>query len=71
MDWTVGIFGTVGNDAVDFGDRSVDTQDYWERHRPGGFRPGVSNLADRTDRQSFVFFADGSDGSDGSDFRSV
>ena len=36
MDWTVGTFGTVGNDALDFGDCLVDAGDSWERRRPGG-----------------------------------
>ncbi|MDQ0289032.1 hypothetical protein [Oligosphaera ethanolica] len=30
MDWTVGTFGTLGNDALDS----------WERRRPGGIIPG-------------------------------
>ena len=36
MDWTVGTFGTVGNDALDVGDRLVYTWDYWDRRRLGG-----------------------------------
>ena len=43
MDWTVGTFGTVGNDALDFGDCLVDAGDClvdagdsWERRRLGG-----------------------------------
>ncbi|NLE53694.1 MAG: hypothetical protein GX617_02040 [Lentisphaerae bacterium] len=50
MDWTVGTFGTVGNDAldagdclvdagdclVDAGDCLVDAGDSWERRRLGG-----------------------------------
>ena len=28
MAWTVGTFGTLGNDALDVGDRLVDTWDY-------------------------------------------
>ena len=43
MDWTVGTFGTVGNDALDAGDCLADARDCladagdsWERRRPGG-----------------------------------
>ena len=33
MDWTVGTFGTVGNDALDAGDCLTDAGDSWERRR--------------------------------------
>ena len=36
MDWTVGTFGTVGNDALDAGDCLADAGDSWERRRHGG-----------------------------------
>ncbi len=32
MDWTVGTFGTLGNDALDS----------WDRRRPGGIHPGTA-----------------------------
>ena len=38
MDWTVGTFGTVGNDALDAGDS-------WERRRPGGICALSASLA--------------------------
>ena len=38
MGWTTETPGTMGNDALDFGDRLADTWDYWERRRHCGFR---------------------------------
>ena len=36
MDWTVGTFWTMGNDALDSWGPVVDCLDSWERRRPGG-----------------------------------
>ena len=38
MDWTVGTLGTMGNDALDSGDRLADAWDFRERTRSRPWR---------------------------------
>lgn len=45
MDWTMGTFGTVGNDLLDAGDYLADFWDSWYRRRqPVPKVPGIPTV---------------------------